>query len=83
MLFRSNAKVLRKFPYFNTNMNYGGMVEYILIKAEGVDGKPAFVADRDRPLLNRWSQDRVSEVFQALFGDQLDDVDDDEDRVGN
>jgi hypothetical protein len=78
-----NAKVLRRFPDFNTSMNYGGMAEYILVKAETADGKLAFAADRDRPYLNRWSQDRISDVFQALFRGQLDDIDDDEERVGN
>lgn len=79
-----NAKVLRRFPDFNTSMNYAGMVEYILIKAEDGAGKLAFAADRDRPVLSRWSQDRISEIFQSLFAGQLDEgVDDQDDMVGN
>lgn len=81
-----NARVLRKYPDFNTSMNFAGMVEYIVIKAIDADGKPVF-REQHKPLLMRVSQDKIGEIFNALFGDQIDAEGDTEegheDRVKN
>jgi len=79
-----NSRVLRKFPNFNTTMEFGGMVEYIILKATDADGKRVF-NESHRVLLSRMSSDKVAEIFNGLFGDQLEDDSDEggDDKVGN
>lgn len=82
-----NAKVLRKYPNFNVSMDLGGMAMYIALKAEDEDGNLAFSLGRDLPVLMRFGQNKIGELFQGLFADQVDDIDGEgerhEDRVGN
>ncbi len=80
-----NARVLKKYPNFNNSMEFSGMVEYIIIKATDADGNRVF-SEKERPLLMRFDQTKIGEIFNALFGDQLDDDDEkrgQEDKVGN
>ncbi len=82
-----NHQVLRKYPDFNTSMNMAGMAMYIALKAEDADGKKAFIVGKDLPLLMRMGQNKIGEIFAGLFGDQIEDIDPDneghEDRVKN
>lgn len=75
-----NSRVLRKFPNFNNSMEFAGMVEYILIKACDDKGERVF-KEQHRPILARFTQDKIGEIFNALFGAQLDESD--QDKVGN
>lgn len=79
-----NARVLKKYPNFNTSMEFAGMVEYIIIKAVDADGNRVFT-EKHRPFLSRFNQTKIGEIFNTLFGDQLDeDVGGGhEDKVGN
>lgn len=81
-----NHTVLSKYPDFNNSMDLEGMAMYIALKAETTGGEKAFSVARDLPLLKRLGQNKVGEIFQALFAGQIDEIDangdDHEDRVG-
>jgi len=76
-----NARVLRKYPNFNNTFEFGGMVEYLILKATDADGKRVF-SEQDRPLLMRLNQTKIGEMFNALFDDQVVE-DEQEKKVGN
>lgn len=70
---------------FLTNPSMGGMVHLIIRKAETDGGQKCFTPNRDFPVLMKWGQDKVGEIFGELFGDQMDPETEDqfEARVGN
>lgn len=75
----------RGYRDFLTAPSLGGMVELIVRKAETQDGQKCFSPNRDVPVMKRWGQDKVGEIFGELFGDQLDAETEEqfEARVGN
>lgn len=77
--------ISRNHPNFLQSMSLEGMVDLIILKAhDATDGQKAF--DRgDKPLLMKIETTRVGEIFQALFGSQLKEDDEEkfEERVKN
>ena len=83
-----NAIVLKKYPNFNNAMDLEGMAYYIALKACDEDKKTVFNRVKDMPFLTRLPQNKVAEIFRALFNEQIEDFNGDdgvghEDRVGN
>lgn len=71
-----NEIVLQKYPSFNTRFDMGGMCLYIARKAEDSEGNRVFdPVAKSLPLLKRMGQDKIGEIFEGLFKDQLDESD--------
>lgn len=70
---------------FLMNPTLPAMAHMIARKAESENGTKAFRPNADVPLLMKLDQDKLSEVFAGLFGDQLEPETEEgfEDRVGN
>lgn len=70
---------------FMANPTLGGMVLLIAMKAETEAGQKCFNVNRDVKPMKLWNQDKIAEIFGALFGDQLEAETDEEfeARVGN
>lgn len=70
---------------FLSNPTMGGMVEMLLHKIEDDSGTKVFSPNAHRPVMMRIGTSLVSEIFGALFGDDLDVETDDEfgERLGN
>lgn len=84
-----NHQVLGKYPNFNNSFDMGGMVLYIVLKAQDEDGNLVFSA-KDTPVLMRMGQDKIQEIFGGLFGTFIEEIEDEdtaeakhEDRVKN
>lgn len=70
---------------FLVNPSLAGMVEMLARKAEDESGKKIFKPAKDVPVLKRLGQDKISDIFGSLFGDQMEPESDEEfeERVGN
>lgn len=70
---------------FLTQPTLSGMVEMIMQKSVGEDGRRIFSPNKHRPLFAKVNQTKIAEMFSALFGDSA--VSEDEEqfeaRVGN
>lgn len=56
---------------FMVNPTLTGMVEMIIHKAELENGTRVFKPNRDAPIMKKWDQSKIGDIFGELFGEQL------------
>jgi hypothetical protein len=71
------ARLGPKHAGFVNNPSLEGMVDLIILKAR--DGNNLAAFDKgDKPLMMRWNTNKVGEIFAALFGEQMETLNEDD-----
>ena len=71
------TRITKKFPNFMQNPGTAGMAYAIALKAVDEEGNRVFSPGKHLTLLNRLKMELIADIFGGLFGDQVEEYNDD------